>query len=62
MCIRDSCIEHSPESRFIASGGISNISDVIELSDLGLDSTVAGKALLENTITAEEIKKFLRNE
>ncbi len=56
------CIEHSPESRFTASGGISNISDVIELSDVGLDSTVTGKALLENTITAEEIRKFLRDE
>jgi phosphoribosylformimino-5-aminoimidazole carboxamide ribotide isomerase len=56
------CIEYSPESRFTASGGISNISDVIELSDVGLNSTVTGKALLENTITAEEIKQFLRDE
>jgi phosphoribosylformimino-5-aminoimidazole carboxamide ribotide isomerase len=56
------CIEHSPESHFTAAGGISNISDIIELSNVGLDSTVTGKALLENTITAEEIKQFLRDE
>lgn len=44
----------------IASGGISNMDDVIRLNDLSIDSVIIGKAIYEGRIKLEELsKRFL---
>lgn len=44
----------------IASGGISNLDDVIRLNDLSIDGVIIGKAIYEGRITLEELaKRFL---
>ena len=52
----------SPGASFICSGGVSSIEDLIKLRDKSIDAAVAGKSLLENKISQEEIKRFLLGE
>ncbi len=56
------CMEASPVARFICSGGVSSIEDLIRLRDKSIHATVAGKSLLEGKISKEEIKRFLLGE
>ena len=42
----------------IASGGISNIGDVIKVKELNPFGVILGKALYENKVTIEEAKKI----
>ena len=56
------CMKVSPVARFICSGGVSNIEDLIKLRDKLIHAAVAGKSLLENKISEEEIKRFLLEE
>lgn len=51
-------VEHSPIIKLIASGGISSMADVEELSSLRVESCVVGKAIYENRIGIEEIQKW----
>ncbi len=44
-----------------ASGGVSCARDLHELRDAGVASVISGKALLENKISAEELRPFLPN-
>ena len=56
------CMKLSPGSRFICSGGVSSIEDLIRLRDKSIHAAVAGKSLLESKISQEEIKRFLLGE
>ena len=56
------CMKLSPGSRFICSGGVSSIEDLIRLRDNSIHAAVAGKSLLENKISQKEIKLFLLGE
>ena len=56
------CMKISPTARFICSGGVSSIEDLIKLRDKSIDAAVAGKSLLESKISQEEIKRFLLDE
>ena len=56
------CMKLSPGSRFICSGGVSSIEDLIRLKDKSIHAAVAGKSLLENKISQKEIKQFLLGE
>ena len=58
----DRCMKLSPSSRFICSGGVSSIEDLIRLRDKSIHAAVAGKSLLENKISQKEIKQFLLGE
>ena len=51
-------LEHSPFIKLIASGGVSSMEDIVELSKLDVRSVVVGKAIYENRITIEEIKEW----
>lgn len=51
-------LEHSPFIKLIASGGVSSMEDIVELSKLEVRSVVVGKAIYENRITIEEIKEW----
>ena len=56
------CMKLSPGKRFICSGGVSSIEDLIRLRDKSIHAAVAGKSLLENKISQKEIKQFLLGE
>lgn len=43
----------------VASGGVSNITDVEELDNKGIPAVIIGKAIYENRISLKELQKFL---
>ena len=43
----------------IASGGISSVQDIEELDRIGIPAVVIGKAIYENKISLNDLKKFL---
>jgi len=43
----------------IASGGVSNIDDLITLKEIGCEGTILGKAIYEGNITLKELSKIL---
>ena len=47
-------IEH-PEINLIASGGVSNINDVIQLKEIGCAGAIIGKAIYEGTVTLQQL-------
>ncbi len=47
-----------PELFFIASGGVSNIDDLVELSNIGCGGAIVGKAIYEDKISLEALKAF----
>lgn len=51
-------LEHSPIIKLIASGGISSMADVEELSAIKVESCVVGKAIYEERISIEEIQAW----
>lgn len=51
-------MEQVPGINLTASGGVSSISDILELKSLGVSGVITGKALYENKITLKEISDF----
>ncbi len=51
-------LDHSPFIKLIASGGVSSMKDVEQLSKIKVESCVVGKAIYENRITIEEVKDW----
>ncbi len=51
-------LDHSPFIKLIASGGVSSMSDIEKLSEIGVESCVVGKAIYENRISVEEIQEW----
>ncbi|MFT3947974.1 MAG: 1-(5-phosphoribosyl)-5-[(5-phosphoribosylamino)methylideneamino]imidazole-4-carboxamide isomerase [Agriterribacter sp.] len=50
-------IQKFPELHFIASGGVSNIDDLHELSDAGCKGAIVGKAIYEGRIKIADLRK-----
>lgn len=50
--------EH-PSINLTASGGVSTVKDVEELREAGCDGVIIGKAIYENRISINNLKKFL---
>jgi phosphoribosylformimino-5-aminoimidazole carboxamide ribotide isomerase len=48
-----------PEVEIVASGGISSMSDILKLNEMGIPGVITGKALYENKITLKEIEEFI---
>jgi phosphoribosylformimino-5-aminoimidazole carboxamide ribotide isomerase len=48
-----------PQIKLIASGGVSSISEIVELEKMGLYGAIVGKAIYENRISFEELSLFL---
>lgn len=48
-----------PSVNLTASGGVSNINDLIQLKQIGCSGAIVGKAIYENRITLNELKKFI---
>lgn len=51
-------LDHSPFIKLIASGGVSSMKDIQNLSELNLESCVVGKAIYENHISVAEIQEW----
>ena len=48
-----------PSIDLIASGGVSSLADITELRETGCEGVIIGKALYENKITLQELKRFI---
>ncbi len=44
---------------FTVSGGISSMSDIVRLDELGMKRVIVGKAIYERRITLDEIKRYI---
>jgi phosphoribosylformimino-5-aminoimidazole carboxamide ribotide isomerase len=53
------CVRRWPQVAFLASGGVRDARDLAALAGVGVAGAVSGKALLEGTLTPEEMKPFL---
>ena len=51
-------ITEFPSLHLIASGGVSSIKDLEELSAVGCNAAIVGKAIYENRISLKELKSF----
>ncbi|MFC6223268.1 HisA/HisF-related TIM barrel protein [Hymenobacter artigasi] len=52
-------VEQFPTARFIASGGVTTISDLELLAEAGMHGAIIGKALYEGTIALADLQRFL---
>jgi phosphoribosylformimino-5-aminoimidazole carboxamide ribotide isomerase len=48
-------IIETTQINLIASGGVSNLSDILTLKSIGCEAVVVGKALLEKKFTLKEL-------
>ncbi|GAB3935159.1 1-(5-phosphoribosyl)-5-[(5-phosphoribosylamino)methylideneamino]imidazole-4-carboxamide isomerase [Mucilaginibacter myungsuensis] len=51
-------LDHSPFIKLIASGGVSSIQDIEEVSKIKVESVVVGKAIYEGRISVEEVQDW----
>jgi phosphoribosylformimino-5-aminoimidazole carboxamide ribotide isomerase len=51
-------METHTEIKLIASGGVSNFHDVIELKEIGCSGAIIGKAIYEGTVTLKELSRI----
>ena len=51
-------LDHSPMIKLIASGGVSSMQDIEELSQYPIRSVVVGKAIYENRISIKEVQEW----
>lgn len=51
-------IQEFPSLHFIASGGVSSLKDLEELAAIGCNGAIIGKAIYENRISLQDLKKF----
>ena len=54
-------ILYNRKIKLIASGGVSCIQDVYDLSNIGCEGAIIGKALYENKISLQELNNFISN-
>ncbi len=52
-------MEAFPSQKIVASGGVTDISDVEAVAELGMDGVIIGKAIYENKISLKELETFL---
>ena len=51
--------ENNKSLSLIASGGVSKFEDLIQLSEIGCEAAIVGKAIYENRISLKEIENFI---
>lgn len=51
-------IKEFPSLHFIASGGVSNLDDVLKLQEIGCSGAIIGKAIYEGRITLQELQRL----
>ena len=50
-----------PSLQLIASGGISNYNDLLELKEIGCSGAIVGKAIYEEKISLKQLEDFIKN-
>ena len=55
----ESLLSTCPEIKLIASGGLSNISELPRLADLGCDGVIIGKAIYEKKISLKYLESYI---
>lgn len=48
-----------PDMYLVASGGVSNVEDIIALEEAGIDAVIFGKAFYEGRIDVDDLKRWL---
>jgi phosphoribosylformimino-5-aminoimidazole carboxamide ribotide isomerase len=61
LTLYSEAVRRYPELQWQASGGIAAARDLRSLSECGVAAAISGRALLENKISAEELRPFLPN-
>ncbi len=51
--------EQSPELNVIASGGVSNMDDLIQLADMNVYGVIVGKAIYEGRVSLSDLRSFV---
>jgi phosphoribosylformimino-5-aminoimidazole carboxamide ribotide isomerase len=59
MDLYKNVISKFPKLHFIASGGVSSVKDLEELQTIGCSGAIVGKAIYENRILLNDLKKFI---
>jgi phosphoribosylformimino-5-aminoimidazole carboxamide ribotide isomerase len=52
-------LNKNPNIKLIASGGISSLSDLEKLKEIGCEGAILGKAIYENRISLKELREFM---
>ncbi len=52
-------IQQFPEIKLIASGGVTDISELNELESIGMNGVIIGKAIYENKITLTQLEAYV---
>lgn len=52
-------LEQFPTLNLIASGGVSNLNDLVQLKEIGCSGAIVGKAIYEGRITMNELQKLM---
>jgi len=58
IALYENIIKRFPGLHFIASGGVSSITDLRDLDKIGCAGAIVGKAIYENRISISELKTF----
>ena len=59
LTLYESLLSTCPEIKLVASGGISNISELPLLADLGCDGVIIGKAIYEKKISLSRLESYI---
>jgi phosphoribosylformimino-5-aminoimidazole carboxamide ribotide isomerase len=54
-------VQQFPSLHFIASGGVSSMTDVTQLAEIGCKGVIIGKAIYEGKISLQELSRFNQN-
>ncbi len=52
-------ISETPDIKLIASGGVSQISDLEKLAEMKINGAIIGKAIYENRISLKDLERFI---
>lgn len=54
-------LDINPELKVIASGGVSQLSDLDDVMQIGCEAVIIGKAIYENKISLKDLQNFILN-
>lgn len=54
-------LQQTPKVKLIASGGVSGLSDLDQLREIGCEATIVGKAIYEGHISLKALEKYIIN-
>lgn len=61
IALYEKMIRELKDIKLIASGGVAKLQDLYDLSAVGCDGAIVGKAIYEDRISLKEIEKFILN-